>query len=87
MNPLSRARWSRPFPWVLLLLAAALALGPLGCGSSRVKARYRAERDLWKAGQLERRLGLLPAKDQPQPQTPGLPAPADRGPDVRAPEW
>jgi NodT family efflux transporter outer membrane factor (OMF) lipoprotein len=31
--------------------------------------------------------GLLPRSGQPQPKTPGLPGPADRGPDVRAPEW
>jgi outer membrane protein TolC len=30
---------------------------------------------------------LLPPSDQPQPATPGLPTPADRGPDVRAPQW
>ena len=30
---------------------------------------------------------LLPPADQPQPPTPGLPTPADRGPDVRAPQW
>jgi NodT family efflux transporter outer membrane factor (OMF) lipoprotein len=30
---------------------------------------------------------LLPPADQPQPATPGLPAPDDRGPDVRAPQW
>ena len=30
---------------------------------------------------------LLPPSDQAQPVTPGLPAPADRGPDVRAPQW
>lgn len=31
--------------------------------------------------------GLLPPADQPQQPTPGLPGPADRGPDVRAPQW
>ena len=31
--------------------------------------------------------GLLPAAGQPQQPTPGLPGPADRGPDVRAPQW
>jgi NodT family efflux transporter outer membrane factor (OMF) lipoprotein len=30
---------------------------------------------------------LLPPEDQPQPPTPGLPSPADRGSDVRAPQW
>lgn len=30
---------------------------------------------------------LLPPADQPQPLPPGLPSPADRGPDVRPPEW
>jgi NodT family efflux transporter outer membrane factor (OMF) lipoprotein len=30
---------------------------------------------------------LLPPSGQPQPPTPGLPGPADRGPDVRAPQW
>src|SRR5215469_17865035 len=30
---------------------------------------------------------LLPPAGTPQPATPGLPAPADRGPDVRAPQW
>jgi len=30
---------------------------------------------------------LLPPADRPQPPTPGLPSPADRGPDVRAPQW
>jgi NodT family efflux transporter outer membrane factor (OMF) lipoprotein len=30
---------------------------------------------------------LLPASGQPQPPTPGLPGPADRGPNVRAPQW
>jgi NodT family efflux transporter outer membrane factor (OMF) lipoprotein len=30
---------------------------------------------------------LLPPANQPQPATPGLPGPADRGPDVRAPQW
>ncbi len=30
---------------------------------------------------------LLPPADQPQPPTPGLPSPADRGPDVRPPQW
>jgi NodT family efflux transporter outer membrane factor (OMF) lipoprotein len=30
---------------------------------------------------------LLPASGNPQPQTPGLPGPSDRGPDVRAPQW
>jgi NodT family efflux transporter outer membrane factor (OMF) lipoprotein len=30
---------------------------------------------------------LLPASGQPQPATPGLPGPADRGPNVRAPQW
>jgi NodT family efflux transporter outer membrane factor (OMF) lipoprotein len=30
---------------------------------------------------------LLPPADQPLPPTPGLPSPADRGPDVRAPQW
>jgi NodT family efflux transporter outer membrane factor (OMF) lipoprotein len=30
---------------------------------------------------------LLPAPDEPSPPTPGLPSPADRGPDVRAPQW
>ncbi len=31
--------------------------------------------------------GVLPPADQPQPAAPGLPSPADRGPDVRAPQW
>ncbi|HET6182172.1 MAG TPA: efflux transporter outer membrane subunit [Acetobacteraceae bacterium] len=31
--------------------------------------------------------GLLPPAGTEQPPTPGLPRPADRGPDVRAPEW
>jgi NodT family efflux transporter outer membrane factor (OMF) lipoprotein len=30
---------------------------------------------------------LLPPADQPQPPAPGLPSPADRGPEVRAPQW
>lgn len=30
---------------------------------------------------------LLPPSGGPQPATPGLPGPADRGPDVRAPQW
>ena len=30
---------------------------------------------------------LLPPSGKPQPATPGLPSPADRGPDIRAPEW
>jgi NodT family efflux transporter outer membrane factor (OMF) lipoprotein len=30
---------------------------------------------------------LLPPAGAPRPATPGLPGPADRGPDVRAPEW
>ena len=30
---------------------------------------------------------LLPPATRPQPPTPGLPGPADRGPDVRAPQW
>jgi outer membrane protein TolC len=30
---------------------------------------------------------LLPPAGQPQPATPGLPGPADRGPTVRAPQW
>lgn len=30
---------------------------------------------------------LLPAADQAPPPAPGLPSPADRGPDVRAPQW
>jgi NodT family efflux transporter outer membrane factor (OMF) lipoprotein len=30
---------------------------------------------------------LLPPADQPQPPIPGLPSPADQGPDVRAPQW
>jgi NodT family efflux transporter outer membrane factor (OMF) lipoprotein len=30
---------------------------------------------------------LLPSADQPQPPTPGLPSPADKGPDIRAPQW
>jgi NodT family efflux transporter outer membrane factor (OMF) lipoprotein len=30
---------------------------------------------------------LLPPATQKQPATPGLPGPADRGPDVRAPQW
>ncbi len=30
---------------------------------------------------------LLPPADQKQPATPGLPSPADQGPDVRAPQW
>jgi NodT family efflux transporter outer membrane factor (OMF) lipoprotein len=31
--------------------------------------------------------GLLPPADQSPPPTPGLPSPADKGPDVRAPQW
>ncbi len=31
--------------------------------------------------------GLLPPAGQPQPPTPGLPGPGDRGADVRAPQW
>ncbi|WP_206030058.1 efflux transporter outer membrane subunit [Roseomonas sp. AR75] len=31
--------------------------------------------------------GLLPPAGTPQPAAPGLPGPADRGPDVRAPQW
>jgi NodT family efflux transporter outer membrane factor (OMF) lipoprotein len=31
--------------------------------------------------------GLLPAADQLPPPTPGLPSPADKGPDLRAPQW
>jgi outer membrane protein TolC len=30
---------------------------------------------------------LLPPAGKPQPPTPGLPGPSDRGPDVRAPQW
>lgn len=30
---------------------------------------------------------LLPPAGTPQPATPGLPGPADRGPDIRAPQW
>ena len=30
---------------------------------------------------------LLPAADEPQPRTPGLPSPADIGPTVRRPQW
>jgi NodT family efflux transporter outer membrane factor (OMF) lipoprotein len=30
---------------------------------------------------------VLPPADQPQPRTPGLPGPEDRGPTVRSPEW
>ena len=30
---------------------------------------------------------LLPRSGQPQPPTPGLPGPADHGPDVKAPQW
>ena len=30
---------------------------------------------------------LLPPADHPQPSTPGLPSPADEGPNVRAPQW
>jgi hypothetical protein len=30
---------------------------------------------------------LLPPPEKPQPATPGLPGPADRGPDVLAPQW
>jgi NodT family efflux transporter outer membrane factor (OMF) lipoprotein len=30
---------------------------------------------------------LLPPAGRPQPAAPGLPGPADKGPDVRAPEW
>jgi NodT family efflux transporter outer membrane factor (OMF) lipoprotein len=30
---------------------------------------------------------LLPPADKPQPPAPGLPSPADRGPDVRPPQW
>ncbi len=30
---------------------------------------------------------LLPPADRPQPPTPGLPSPADKGPDIRAPQW
>jgi Outer membrane efflux protein len=30
---------------------------------------------------------LLPPSGTPQPATPGLPGPENRGPDVRAPEW
>jgi outer membrane protein TolC len=30
---------------------------------------------------------LLPPIDQSRPPTPGLPSPADKGPDVRAPQW
>jgi NodT family efflux transporter outer membrane factor (OMF) lipoprotein len=31
--------------------------------------------------------GVLPPSSQPRPPTPGLPSPADRGPDIRAPQW
>jgi NodT family efflux transporter outer membrane factor (OMF) lipoprotein len=31
--------------------------------------------------------GLLPPAGQPQPAAPGLPSPADKGPNVRAPQW
>jgi hypothetical protein len=30
---------------------------------------------------------VLPPSGQPQPATPGLPGPGDRGPDVRPPQW
>lgn len=30
---------------------------------------------------------LLPPAGKPQPPAPGLPGPADRGPEIRAPEW
>jgi outer membrane protein TolC len=30
---------------------------------------------------------LLPPADAPQPETPGLPTPADIGPTIRAPQW
>jgi len=30
---------------------------------------------------------LLPPADKPQPPTPGLPAPQDQGPTIRAPQW
>jgi NodT family efflux transporter outer membrane factor (OMF) lipoprotein len=31
--------------------------------------------------------GVLPLAGQPKPAAPGLPSPADKGPDVRAPQW
>jgi NodT family efflux transporter outer membrane factor (OMF) lipoprotein len=31
--------------------------------------------------------GLLPPAGQPKPPAPGLPSPADSGPDIRAPQW
>jgi hypothetical protein len=30
---------------------------------------------------------VLPPAGTPQPAAPGLPGPADRGPDIRAPQW
>jgi NodT family efflux transporter outer membrane factor (OMF) lipoprotein len=30
---------------------------------------------------------LIPPANEPQPQSPGLPSPEDRGPNIRAPEW
>ena len=30
---------------------------------------------------------LLPPANEPQPQSPGLPSPEDRGPNIRAPQW
>ena len=51
-------------------------------GNDFVNAATRVEmRDRTNWGQL------LPPGDEAQPATPGLPSPADRGPDIRAPQW
>lgn len=49
-----------------------------GFVTAAVAAQMRSRTD-WGA--------LLPAAGEPQPPTPGLPGPDDRGPTVRAPEW
>jgi NodT family efflux transporter outer membrane factor (OMF) lipoprotein len=46
--------------------------------------------DIPTADEMRRRTNwgrLLPPPNQPQPPTPGLPGPEDRGPTVRPPEW
>jgi NodT family efflux transporter outer membrane factor (OMF) lipoprotein len=51
-------------------------------GHDFVNAATRVEmRDRTNWGQL------LPPGDEAQPATPGLPSPADKGPDIRAPQW
>jgi len=52
---------------IFLLLGLAAALLSAGCGKSPLKARYCAERDLWRAVKLERQWNL-----QPERETEGL---------------